>query len=67
MSSSPSAVAPVAPPSPKRAALKFFCGFLLGLFLAGSAGGAYLLHLLWQKLPTVDHLADYDPHLPLRI
>lgn len=70
MSSSPSAaapVAPVAPPPPKRAALKFFCGFLLGLVLAGSAGGAYVLHLLWQQLPTVDHLADYDPLLPLRI
>src|SRR5690606_8143253 len=22
---------------------------------------------LWQRLPTVDHLADYDPLLPLRI
>ncbi|ODS65277.1 MAG: penicillin-binding protein [Acidovorax sp. SCN 65-108] len=67
MSSSPNAVASAAAPPKKRSALKFLCGFLIGLVLAGSAGGAYVLHLLWQQLPTVDHLADYDPLLPLRI
>ena len=66
MSSSPSAAAPAVAPN-KRSALKFLCGFLAGLVLAGSAGGAWVLHLLWQQLPTVDHLADYDPMLPLRI
>ena len=66
MSSLPSFAAAAAA-SPKRPALKFFCGLLAGLVLAGSAGGAWVLHLLWQQLPTVDHLADYDPMLPLRI
>jgi penicillin-binding protein 1A len=64
--SCPSAGAPAAA-SKKRLALKFLCGFLIGFVLSGSAGGAYVLHLLWQRLPTVDHLADYDPLLPLRI
>ena len=67
MSSSPPFAAPAAVPPKRRSALKFLCGFLVGLVLAGSAGGAWVVHLLWQQLPPVDHLADYDPRLPLRI
>ncbi|PUA98583.1 penicillin-binding protein 1A [Acidovorax sp. 107] len=66
-SSSPSVAAPSGALHPKRSALKFLCGFLVGLVLAGGSGGAWVLHLLWQQLPTVDHLADYDPMRPLRI
>ncbi len=61
---------PVAAPAPspkKHPILKFLAGFFLGLTVAGSAGGAYVLHMVWQQLPEVDHLADYDPMLPMRI
>ncbi|RYY94092.1 MAG: penicillin-binding protein, partial [Comamonadaceae bacterium] len=46
---------------------KFACGLLLGLLLGGCAGTALLLHHLWQRLPSVDHLADFAPAMPLRI
>ncbi|WP_252374490.1 PBP1A family penicillin-binding protein [Hydrogenophaga sp. 2FB] len=53
-------------PSPNRL-LRTLLGVVLGVLIGGSLGGAYLLHHLWQQLPPVDHLADYDPRLPLRI
>lgn len=42
-------------------------GAVLGAAIGASLGGAYLLHTLWQQLPSVNHLADHDPKLPLRI
>lgn len=49
------------------AALRFVIALLLGLVAGGLAGGAFVVHRLWQELPPVDHLADYAPKLPLRI
>ncbi|WP_255428004.1 penicillin-binding protein 1A [Ramlibacter cellulosilyticus] len=49
------------------AALRFVLGLLFGLAVGGLAGGALVVHRLWQELPPVDHLADYEPKLPLRI
>ena len=42
-------------------------GMSLGLCLGGAIGGAYGIHQLWQSLPDVEHLADFEPMLPLRI
>jgi len=42
-------------------------GLLLGLALGGALGTAYLVHELWQRLPSVDHLATYEHARPLRI
>ena len=50
-----------------RSFLRFLFGAALGLALGTGLGGAYVLHGLWQQLPSIDHLADYDPMLPLRI
>src|SRR5690606_16148678 len=50
-----------------RALLRFLSGLVLGLAAGGLAGGAFAVHRLWQELPAVDHLADYEPSLPLRI
>jgi penicillin-binding protein 1A len=50
-----------------RTTLKFVIGLLIGLSIGGSVGGAYLIHRIWLDLPAVDHLAAYDPDLPLRI
>ena len=47
--------------------LRFLVGALLGLALGAGLAGAYVLHGLWQQLPSVEHLADYDPMLPMRI
>lgn len=35
--------------------------------LGVSTGAALVIHHLWQKVPDVHHLADYDPKQPLRI
>ncbi|WP_211474715.1 penicillin-binding protein 1A [Collimonas humicola] len=50
---------------PRR--LKFILGFGSGLVLAASLAGGYWLRQAWQQLPSVDHLAQYNPALPLRI
>lgn len=42
-------------------------GLLLGLALGGALGAAYLVHELWQRLPSVEHLATYEHARPLRI
>ena len=50
--------------------LKFMLGFCLGLMLVASLASiavGYWLHRTWQQLPSVDHLAQYSPALPLRI
>ncbi|MEO6921573.1 MAG: PBP1A family penicillin-binding protein [Collimonas sp.] len=47
--------------------LKFILGFAIGLMLAASLAGGYWLRQAWQQLPAVDHLARYNPALPLRI
>lgn len=50
--------------------LKFMLGFCLGLMLVTSLASiavGYWLHRTWQQLPSVDHLAQYSPALPLRI
>lgn len=46
---------------------RFFVALAIGLCVGVSIGAAYALHRLWQQLPMVDHLADYEPILPLRI
>lgn len=50
-----------------RSVLRFALGLLLGLAAGGLAGSAFVIHRLWQQLPPVDHLADYEPKRPLRI
>lgn len=57
---------PTSTPKP-RSFLRLAIGVVLGLALGGLAGGGYVIHRMWQDLPTVDHLARYDPALPLRI
>ncbi|AIY39707.1 Multimodular transpeptidase-transglycosylase [Collimonas arenae] len=47
--------------------LKFILGFSIGLILAAGLTGGYWLRHAWQQLPAVDHLAQYNPALPLRI
>jgi penicillin-binding protein 1A len=42
-------------------------GAVLGVVLGGGIGGAYVLRALYEQLPPIDHLADYDPMLPMRI
>jgi penicillin-binding protein 1A len=54
-------------PSRLRAGLKLLTGLAIGLCLGGSIGAAYVVQRVWQALPPVDHLADYDPKLPMRI
>src|SRR5690606_32621234 len=53
--------------SPRGLSRRFFFGLVLGLCLGAALGAAHALHRLWQQLPSVDHLADYEPILPLRI
>lgn len=55
------------PPSTLRRTLRWLSGLCLGLALGAGLGGGYLLHTLWQQMPPIDHLADYDPALPMRI
>lgn len=50
-----------------RKALKFAIGLLIGLAIGGAIGGAYAIRQIWLNLPAVDHLAIYQPVLPLRI
>ncbi|AMO98186.1 penicillin-binding 1 (Peptidoglycan synthetase) transmembrane protein [Collimonas arenae] len=47
--------------------LKFLLGLSLGLALAAMLVGGYWLRQAWQQLPAVEHLAQYQPALPLRI
>ncbi|MFJ2987238.1 penicillin-binding protein 1A [Collimonas sp. NPDC087041] len=47
--------------------LKFLLGLSLGLALAAMLAGGYWLRQAWQQLPAVEHLAQYQPALPLRI
>ncbi|MDQ9172004.1 penicillin-binding transpeptidase domain-containing protein [Oxalobacteraceae bacterium R-40] len=54
-------------PSPARKVCKFAFGLLLGLTIGGAIGGVYTVRQLWLNLPAVDHLATYEPVLPLRI
>ena len=54
-------------PAPRRPSLRLALGLCLGLLLGGLLGGVYTVQRLWHELPAVDHLADYDPKLPLRI
>ena len=50
-----------------RTAIKFLAGLFIGIAIGGLAGGGWLVRDLWMSLPPVDHLADYEPALPLRI
>ncbi|QAU33855.1 PBP1A family penicillin-binding protein [Janthinobacterium sp. 17J80-10] len=54
-------------PSRLRTMLKLAAGLLIGLSLGAAIGGAYVIRQLWRELPAVDHLATYEPVLPLRI
>ena len=54
-------------PSRLRTTLKFVAGLLVGLSIGGAIGGTYVIRQLWLELPPVDHLAAYEPVLPLRI
>jgi len=58
---------PLPSPARPRPLWRFVGGAFLGLTLGASVGGAYVLRGLWQQLPAIEHLADYDPMLPLRI
>lgn len=58
---------PLPSPSPRRARWRIFLATLLGLALGASMASVYVVHQLWQQLPSVEHLADYDPMLPMRI
>ncbi len=50
-----------------RTTLKFIVGLLIGLSMGGAIGCAYMVRQIWLDLPAVDHLAAYEPVLPLRI
>ncbi|HEY3533488.1 MAG TPA: hypothetical protein VGL43_10240, partial [Casimicrobiaceae bacterium] len=39
----------------------------LGLAVVGALLGAFVLALLWQTLPRLDALTDYQPKVPLRV
>lgn len=54
-------------PSRRHRLLRFLVGAVLGLAVGAGLAGAYVVHRLWQQLPSVEHLADYDPMLPMRI
>lgn len=58
---------PPSRPSRLRTTLKFAVGLLLGLSIGGAIGGGYVIRQIWLDLPAVDHLAAYEPVLPLRI
>ena len=55
------------PASPRRRAWRILAGALLGLTLACAGIGAWTIDRIWTQLPSVEHLADYRPALPLRI
>src|SRR5690606_12178806 len=63
----PESTPPSPPPRGRSSLLRTLLGAVLGLFIGGGLGGAYVLHGMWTQLPSVDHLADYDPMLPMRI
>lgn len=50
-----------------RQSAKLAAGLLAGIILGLALGSAYGLYRLWMELPEVDHLARYEPSLPLRI
>ncbi|NML18942.1 penicillin-binding protein 1A [Azohydromonas caseinilytica] len=50
-----------------RTGIRLLLGLALGLCLAGAVGAAYGVYQLWRVLPDVNHLADYEPMLPLRV
>lgn len=51
----------------RRSTLRTLLAAAMGLALGGGIGGAYVLCALYAQLPPIDHLADYDPMLPMRI
>ncbi|NMM82294.1 penicillin-binding protein [Acidovorax sp. SRB_14] len=58
---------PNTPPAETRSRWPFVAGVVIGLFLCATLSATYGLYVLWQRLPAIDHLADYDPKLPMRI
>ncbi|QHE85366.1 penicillin-binding protein 1A [Hydrogenophaga sp. BPS33] len=57
-------------PSPvarTRFNIPFFVALILGLCAGMAIGAAYALHRLWEQVPKVGHLAQYDPMQPMRI
>ena len=54
-------------PASRGASMRLVLSLILGLLAGLSLGGAYALHRLWQELPSVEALTDYQPKLPLRI
>ncbi|KVF77377.1 penicillin-binding protein [Burkholderia sp. FL-7-2-10-S1-D7] len=58
---------PPPPPTSPRRAWRMLAGALVGLTLACAGIGAWTIHRIWTQLPSVEHLADYRPALPLRI
>lgn len=60
-------MSPDTPLSKGRTPFRFIAGLSLALALWAATGVASGLYLLWQDLPAIDHLADYDPKLPMRI
>lgn len=55
------------PPAKSRSILPFLASLVIGLSVCAAVGATYGLYVLWQNLPAIDHLADYDPKLPMRI
>ncbi|EER60215.1 penicillin-binding protein, 1A family [Acidovorax delafieldii 2AN] len=55
------------PPAKSRSILPFLASLVIGLSVCAAVGATYGLYVLWQNLPAIVHLADYDPKLPMRI
>ncbi len=55
------------PPAESRSILPFIASLVIGLSVGAAVGATFGLYVLWQNLPAIDHLADYDPKLPMRI
>lgn len=62
-----STTTPPTTPLRTRFTIKFFAALTIGLCVGASIGAAYALHRLWQQVPEVGHLANYDPMQPMRI